>query len=151
MCSTERELAQGVALSDVRVAPPNTRHQSPYQPASPLPQVSLHLLPRPAPSPTTPTHDNDHRNDQGLFSAVPVCTDPATLITLPLRQMSATQKVQQHPAFIQAQDKANYYVNQLDKEGRPYMLPARVRARRWGPSTPADHTTAPASSPSTPP
>ncbi|KAJ3485712.1 hypothetical protein NLI96_g4768 [Meripilus lineatus] len=31
-------------------------------------------------------------------------------------QMSATQKVQQHPAFIQAQDKANYYVNQLDKE-----------------------------------
>ena len=30
--------------------------------------------------------------------------------------MSAAQKVQQHPAFIQAQNKANYYVNQLDKE-----------------------------------
>jgi len=34
--------------------------------------------------------------------------------------MSATQKVQQHPAFIQAQDKANYYVNQLDKELTKY-------------------------------
>ncbi|KAI0757541.1 TB2/DP1, HVA22 family-domain-containing protein [Daedaleopsis nitida] len=34
--------------------------------------------------------------------------------------MSATQKVQQHPAFIQAQDKANYYVNQLDKELSKY-------------------------------
>jgi receptor expression-enhancing protein 5/6 len=30
--------------------------------------------------------------------------------------MSAAQKVQQHPAFIQASNKANYYVNQLDKE-----------------------------------
>jgi len=34
--------------------------------------------------------------------------------------MSATQKVQQHPAFIQAQDKANYYVSQLDKELSKY-------------------------------
>lgn len=30
--------------------------------------------------------------------------------------MSAAQKVQQHPAFQQASDKANYYVSQLDKE-----------------------------------
>lgn len=30
--------------------------------------------------------------------------------------MSATQKVQQHPAFVQAQNKANYYFQQLDKE-----------------------------------
>lgn len=30
--------------------------------------------------------------------------------------MSAAQKVQQHPAFQQATDKANYYVSQLDKE-----------------------------------
>lgn len=30
--------------------------------------------------------------------------------------MSAAQKVQQHPAFVQASDKANYYVSQLDKE-----------------------------------
>ena len=37
--------------------------------------------------------------------------------------MSATQKVQQHPAFIQAQDKANYYVNQLDKEVRRCIFP----------------------------
>ncbi|KAJ2988563.1 hypothetical protein NUW54_g9078 [Trametes sanguinea] len=36
--------------------------------------------------------------------------------------MSATQKVQQHPAFIQAQDKANYYVNQLDKELSKYPI-----------------------------
>jgi len=34
--------------------------------------------------------------------------------------MSATQKVQQHPAFIQASNKANYYVNQLDKELTKY-------------------------------
>ncbi|KAK7688024.1 hypothetical protein QCA50_008394 [Cerrena zonata] len=36
--------------------------------------------------------------------------------------MSATQKVQQHPAFQQAQDKANYYVSQLDKELTKYPL-----------------------------
>lgn len=45
--------------------------------------------------------------------------------------MSATQKVQQHPAFIQAQDKANYYVNQLDKEVRhslPLALARQVDA-----------------------
>lgn len=37
-------------------------------------------------------------------------------------QMSAAQKVQQHPAFIQAQDKANYYVSQLDKEVRLLII-----------------------------
>jgi receptor expression-enhancing protein 5/6 len=30
--------------------------------------------------------------------------------------MSAAQKVQQHPVFVQAQNKTSYYVNQLDKE-----------------------------------
>ena len=30
--------------------------------------------------------------------------------------MSAAQRVQQHPVYIQAQNKASYYVNQLDKE-----------------------------------
>jgi receptor expression-enhancing protein 5/6 len=30
--------------------------------------------------------------------------------------MSATQKLQQHPVFIQAQSKANHYINQFDKE-----------------------------------
>ena len=30
--------------------------------------------------------------------------------------MSAAQKVQNHPAFIQAQNKANFYAGQLDKE-----------------------------------
>jgi len=34
--------------------------------------------------------------------------------------MSATQKVQEHPAFIQASNKANYYVQQLDKELTKY-------------------------------
>jgi len=36
--------------------------------------------------------------------------------------MSAAQKVQQHPAFVQAQDKANYYVSQLDKELGKYPV-----------------------------
>ena len=44
--------------------------------------------------------------------------------------MSATQKVQQHPAFIQAQDKANYYVNQLDKEVCVCLI-LRTRPRLW--------------------
>jgi receptor expression-enhancing protein 5/6 len=30
--------------------------------------------------------------------------------------MSSSKKVQQHPVFIQAQDKANHYFNQFDKE-----------------------------------
>lgn len=30
--------------------------------------------------------------------------------------MSATEKLQQHPAFQQAQNKASYYISQLDKE-----------------------------------
>jgi receptor expression-enhancing protein 5/6 len=34
--------------------------------------------------------------------------------------MSAVQKLQAHPAFIQAQNKANYYVQQLDKELTKY-------------------------------
>lgn len=33
--------------------------------------------------------------------------------------MSAAQKVQQHPVVIQAQNKAQYYVDQLDKEASP--------------------------------
>ncbi|RXW23466.1 hypothetical protein EST38_g2365 [Candolleomyces aberdarensis] len=36
--------------------------------------------------------------------------------------MSATQKLQQHPVYIQAQDKASYYVNQLDKELTKYPV-----------------------------
>jgi len=34
--------------------------------------------------------------------------------------MSAKDKVQQHPAFIQAQNKVSYYVSQLDKELTKY-------------------------------
>ena len=30
--------------------------------------------------------------------------------------MSAAERVQNHPVYVQAQGKANYYVNQLDKE-----------------------------------
>ncbi|CAA7267755.1 unnamed protein product [Cyclocybe aegerita] len=36
--------------------------------------------------------------------------------------MSAAQRVQQHPVFIQAQTKASYYVNQLDKELTKYPV-----------------------------
>lgn len=32
--------------------------------------------------------------------------------------MSAAQKVQQHPAFVQAQNKVDYYLQQLDKDVR---------------------------------
>lgn len=32
--------------------------------------------------------------------------------------MSAAQKFQQHPVFIQAQTKVSYHLNQLDKEVR---------------------------------
>jgi receptor expression-enhancing protein 5/6 len=30
--------------------------------------------------------------------------------------MSAAQKIQTHPTVLQAQDKASYYIGQLDKE-----------------------------------
>ena len=36
--------------------------------------------------------------------------------------MSATQKVQEHPVFVQAKSKADYYVRQLDKEVRISLL-----------------------------
>ncbi|KAF9817446.1 hypothetical protein IEO21_03403 [Rhodonia placenta] len=36
--------------------------------------------------------------------------------------MSATQKLQQHPAVQQAQVKATYYINQLDKELSKYSV-----------------------------
>jgi receptor expression-enhancing protein 5/6 len=37
-------------------------------------------------------------------------------------QMSAAQKVQQHPVFIQAQNKVSYHLNQLDKELTKYPV-----------------------------
>ncbi|EAU93241.1 YOP1 [Coprinopsis cinerea okayama7 len=36
--------------------------------------------------------------------------------------MSAAQKLQQHPVFVQAQNKASFYVNQLDKELTKYPV-----------------------------
>jgi len=36
--------------------------------------------------------------------------------------MSATQKLQQHPLYAQAQEKANYYIHQLDKELSKYSV-----------------------------
>ncbi|KII94455.1 hypothetical protein PLICRDRAFT_36727 [Plicaturopsis crispa FD-325 SS-3] len=36
--------------------------------------------------------------------------------------MSSTQKVQQHPVFIQVSNKASYYANQLDKELTKYPV-----------------------------
>ncbi|KAF8224042.1 hypothetical protein L208DRAFT_1410931 [Tricholoma matsutake] len=36
--------------------------------------------------------------------------------------MSASQKLQQHPVFVQAQSKANHYINQFDKELTKYPV-----------------------------
>ncbi|KAH7920500.1 hypothetical protein BV22DRAFT_1098041 [Leucogyrophana mollusca] len=49
--------------------------------------------------------------------------------------MSATQKVQQHPAFVQAQNKANYYLNQLDKELTKYPVLNGFEQRTQVPKT----------------
>jgi len=49
--------------------------------------------------------------------------------------MSAAQKVQQHPAFIQAQTKANYYVAQLDKELTKYPVLNTIEERTQVPKS----------------
>ncbi|EJD04495.1 uncharacterized protein FOMMEDRAFT_167667 [Fomitiporia mediterranea MF3/22] len=49
--------------------------------------------------------------------------------------MSAAQKVQQHPAFQQATDKANYYVSQLDKELSKYPVLQNFEQRTQVPKT----------------
>ncbi|RDB24570.1 Protein YOP1 [Hypsizygus marmoreus] len=53
--------------------------------------------------------------------------------------MSAATKVQQHPVFIQAQNKANFYLAQLDKEVRAltYFAPSQLTHPRSSPSTPS--------------
>ncbi|EKM83360.1 hypothetical protein AGABI1DRAFT_110028 [Agaricus bisporus var. burnettii JB137-S8] len=43
--------------------------------------------------------------------------------------MSATQKLQQHPVFVQAQNKAQHYVAQLDKELSKYPVLVRLEQR----------------------
>jgi receptor expression-enhancing protein 5/6 len=45
--------------------------------------------------------------------------------------MSAQQKVQQHPAFQQAQAKAHYYLAQLDKEVRLLSLSRSFCGAEW--------------------
>ncbi|KAG8220695.1 TB2/DP1, HVA22 family-domain-containing protein [Butyriboletus roseoflavus] len=40
----------------------------------------------------------------------------------PIPEMSAAQKIQQHPVFVQAQNKVNYHLNQLDKELTKYPV-----------------------------
>ena len=40
----------------------------------------------------------------------------SSYVALFVYQMSTSQRVQQHPAFIQASNKATYYISQLDKE-----------------------------------
>ncbi|THH04792.1 hypothetical protein EW145_g5259 [Phellinidium pouzarii] len=52
-----------------------------------------------------------------------------------LYTMSAAQKVQQHPAFQQATNKANYYVNQLDKELSKYPVLQTLEQRTQVPKT----------------
>ncbi|KAH8119528.1 TB2/DP1, HVA22 family-domain-containing protein [Phellopilus nigrolimitatus] len=49
--------------------------------------------------------------------------------------MSAAQKVRQHPAFQQAFDKANNYVNQLDKELPKYPVLQAFEQRTQVPDT----------------
>jgi len=49
--------------------------------------------------------------------------------------MSAAAKVQQHPIFIQAQNKASYYHNQLDKELTKYPILNSLEQRTQIPKT----------------
>ncbi|KAJ6477291.1 TB2/DP1, HVA22 family-domain-containing protein [Mycena vulgaris] len=49
--------------------------------------------------------------------------------------MSAAQKVQQHPMYIQAQGKASYYVSQLDKELTKYPFLNNLEQRTQVPKT----------------
>ncbi|OAX37008.1 hypothetical protein K503DRAFT_771917 [Rhizopogon vinicolor AM-OR11-026] len=49
--------------------------------------------------------------------------------------MSATSKVQQHPAFIQVQTKANYYIQQLDKDLTKYPVLTTFEQRTQVPKT----------------
>ncbi|KAJ7058817.1 TB2/DP1, HVA22 family-domain-containing protein [Mycena amicta] len=49
--------------------------------------------------------------------------------------MSAAQKVQQHPVYLQAQSKASYYVNQLDKELTKYPFLNNFEQRTQVPKT----------------
>jgi len=49
--------------------------------------------------------------------------------------MSAAQKVQQHPIYVQAQGKATYYVNQLDKELTKYPVLNTLEQRTQIPKT----------------
>ncbi|KAF9466863.1 TB2/DP1, HVA22 family-domain-containing protein [Collybia nuda] len=49
--------------------------------------------------------------------------------------MSAAQKVQQHPLVLQAQNKAKYYVDQLDKELTKYPVLNNLEQRTQVPKT----------------
>ncbi|KAG5634445.1 hypothetical protein H0H81_001919 [Sphagnurus paluster] len=49
--------------------------------------------------------------------------------------MSAAQKVQQHPVFIQAQNKATFYLKQLDKELTKYPVLVNVEQRTQVPKS----------------
>jgi len=49
--------------------------------------------------------------------------------------MSAAQKIQTHPTVIQAQDKASYYISQLDKELTKYPVLNQFEQRTQVPKT----------------
>ncbi|KAG6855704.1 hypothetical protein H0H87_011829 [Tephrocybe sp. NHM501043] len=49
--------------------------------------------------------------------------------------MSAAQKIQQHPVVLQAQKKANLYLNQLDKELTKYPVLNNLEARTQVPKS----------------
>jgi hypothetical protein len=82
-------------------------------------RVTFGFAPRPS-NPQLPTFV------QLLLSVVGAILCLFLLILILVHQMSTSQKLQQHPVFVQASNKANFYVSQLDKEvGLLFILPGR--------------------------
>ena len=55
--------------------------------------------------------------------------------------MSAAERVQNHPVYVQAQGKANYYISQLDKEVISDLELPRFRLPTHTHTTPDSSTT----------
>ena len=69
--------------------------------------------PSPPSTPTPPTHYYTVRLSFRFSRSLQILT---RLVFFRQLIMSAAERVQNHPVYVQAQGKANYYVNQLDKE-----------------------------------
>jgi len=57
--------------------------------------------------------------------------------------MSAAERVQNHPVYVQAQGKATYYVSQLDKEVISVIETPRAVFKADAHATPDSSTTTP--------